>query len=199
MRWPAGDAGRERCQQYLTAGGWGTTVVDDGTNAVLIPNRNVWVLNNIFYNPAGVQSQWNHFRVLGTISNPASTNVPADARGDTNLVIRGNWIWDGPSGHALLDDGAGGCPATNATCNATQLVAQNSINQAEPQLVNAAGGGYHLVGRGNVAGYAPVAIPDFSWGDLPTPPLAPAGDSRNSVANTIEGQARAGSNRIGAY
>ena len=194
-----GDAGRERCQQYLTAGGWGTTVVDDGTNEVLIPNRNVWVLNNIFYNPAGVQSQWNHFRVLGAISNPAGSNVPADARGDTDLVIRGNWIWDGPSGHALLDDGAGGCPASNATCNPAQLVAQNSINQAEPQLVNAAGGDYHLVGGGNVAGYAPVAIPDFSWGDLPTSPLAPAGDSSNAVANTIEGQARAGSNRIGAY
>jgi len=194
-----GEAGRERCQQYLDAGGWGTTVVDDGTNAVLIPNRNVLVLNNIFYNPAGVQSQWQHFRVVGAIVAPAGSNVPADARGDTGLVIRGNWVWDGPAGHPLLEDATGGCPDSNATCNPAQLVAQNSINQAQPQLVNPAAGDYRLVAGGNVDGYAPAAIPDFSWSQLPARPAAPAGDSDNRVTSNMPGQSRATVNRIGAF
>ena len=39
--------------QHLAAGGWGTTVVDDGDNSVRIPNRNVLVYNNLVYNPSG--------------------------------------------------------------------------------------------------------------------------------------------------
>lgn len=73
-----GDEGRERCQQYLDLGGWGTTVVDDGTNAVLIPNRNVDVYDNILYNPPGITA-------------PQIFSVA----GETNLRIRGNLIFNG--------------------------------------------------------------------------------------------------------
>ena len=118
-----GDAGRERCQQYLDAGGWGTVAVDDGTNAARIPNRNVWVYNNLFYNPAGVQSQWQHFQIAGAMTQPAGGRASADARGDTGLVLQGNVIWNGPSTHALGiegiegSDASGPCPASHPTCN----------------------------------------------------------------------------------
>ena len=73
-----GDEGRERCQQYLDLGGWGTTVVDDGTNFERIPNRNVFVYDNILDNPPGFIS-------------PQLFSVD----GATNLQIRGNVIFNG--------------------------------------------------------------------------------------------------------
>jgi hypothetical protein len=73
-----GDEGRERCQQYLDLGGWGTTVVDDGTNGVPIPNRNVFIYDNLLDNPPGVVAS-QLFSVAGA----------------TNLQIRGNVIFNG--------------------------------------------------------------------------------------------------------
>ncbi|HWS72327.1 MAG TPA: right-handed parallel beta-helix repeat-containing protein [Thermoanaerobaculia bacterium] len=82
-----GDEGRERCQQYLDLGGWGTTVVDDGTNYERIPNRNVFVYDNILYNPAGVVSP-QLFTVVGA----------------TNLQIRGNVIFNGSDDTGIGDE-----------------------------------------------------------------------------------------------
>ena len=61
-----GDDGRERCSQYLDAGGWGTTAIDDGNNYVRIPNRDVQVLNNLVYNPAGHPRAGQLFTVFGS-------------------------------------------------------------------------------------------------------------------------------------
>lgn len=194
-----GDSGRERCQQYLDAGGWGTTVVDNGSNAVRIPNRNVLVLNNVFYNPASAPSQWQQFQIFGALSNPSGSNVPTDARGDTGLIIRGNVIWNGPSSHPLgIEDGSA-CPISHPTCNAALLVTQNSINLIEPQLVNPAGGDFRPVASGNLGNFTVYAIPNFVWNELPSTPSVPAGSTDNTVASTFIGESRSVSNKVGAY
>ncbi len=197
-----GDAGRERCQQFLTAGGWGTTVVDNGSNAVLIPNRNVLVLNNIFYNPAGTQSQWQQFQIFGTLTNPAASGVPAGSRSDAGLILRGNLIWNGPSNHPLgieSSDANGPCPASHATCTEALLRAENSINMVEPQLVNAAAGDWRPQAGGNVTTFSVAAIPNFSWAELPTTPAVPPGGTDNRVGSNLLGESRLSVNRVGAY
>ncbi|MFM2447674.1 MAG: hypothetical protein RIS44_124 [Pseudomonadota bacterium] len=194
-----GDTGRERCQQYLNAGGWGTTVVDNGSNAVRIPNRNVLVFNNIFYNPASAPSRWQQFQIFGALSNPASSNVPLDARSDAGLIMRGNVIWNGPSSHPLgIEDGSA-CPASHATCNPTLLVAQNSINALEPQLVNAATGDFRALSGGNVDRLTVHPIPNFARNELPSAPSVPAGGVDNTVSTNYLGESRNVTNRVGAY
>lgn len=197
-----GDAGRERCQQYLDAGGWGTTVVDDGSNAVRIPNRNVLVYNNVFYNPAGVQSQWQHFQIVGAMSNPSGSGVPADARGDTGLVLRGNVVWNGSAAHPLGiegSDSSGPCPEGHAGCSPSVLRATNSIHTVEPQLANPAAGDFRPLAGGNLASFAVAAIPDFSWTELPARPLVPTGDTDNRVTTNHLGESRSAGNRVGAF
>ncbi|MFZ5820854.1 MAG: right-handed parallel beta-helix repeat-containing protein, partial [Chloroflexota bacterium] len=101
-----GDPGRELCQQYLNQGGWGTTEAD---NAIHIPDRGVYIYNNIVYNPAGFQSQWSHFAIMDARSNPASSNIPT-ATTDAELRIRGNVIWNGSASMPLgVEDNADAC------------------------------------------------------------------------------------------
>ena len=194
-----GDTGRERCQQYLNAGGWGTTVVDNGSNAVRIPNRNVLVFNNIFYNPASAPSRWQQFQIFGALSNPASSNVPLDARSDEGLIMRGNVIWNGPSSHPLgIEDGSA-CPVTHATCTPSLLVAQNSINTVEPQLANPAAGDFQPASNGNLVTFPVAAIMNFVWTELPATPAVPPGGTDNTVSSNMLGQLRSAGNRVGAY
>jgi hypothetical protein len=58
-----GDAAH--CQPLIDAGGWGLT----GDEAQFIPNRNVYVYNNIIYNPAGYQSS-QQFDIRGPVTPP---------------------------------------------------------------------------------------------------------------------------------
>jgi Right handed beta helix region len=193
------DTGRERCQQYLNAGGWGTTVVDNGSNAVRIPNRNVLVFNNIFYNPANAPSRWQQFQIFGALSNPDSSNVPLDARSDAGLIMRGNVIWNGPSNHPLgIEDGSA-CPVTHATCTPSLLVAQNSINSVEPLLVNAEAGDFRALSSGNVDQLTVYPIPNFAWSELPNAPAVPAGGVDNTVSTNHLGESRNVTSRVGAY
>lgn len=194
-----GDAGRERCQQFLDAGGWGTTVVDDGSNAAKIPNRNVLVINNIFYNPTGVRSQWQHFQIFGAMPNAAGTGVPADARGDAGLIVRGNLIWNGPASHPLGIEGTGACGDAHPGCSAALLQGQNSINAFEPQLVNPAAGDFRPLAGGNVAGFPVADLPAFGWADLPLTPAVPPGGTDNTVPYNHLGQPRSVANRVGAF
>jgi len=77
-----GDEGRERCSEYLAAGGWGDTRIPDGENYTRIPNRNVFFLNNSITNASGFSAS-QHFTIAG----------PYDGiRADENLQIRGNII-----------------------------------------------------------------------------------------------------------
>ncbi len=160
------DGNVAQCQAYLDAGGWGT--IRDGDEAEPIPNRNVFIYNNIFYNPAGFQSAWQHFAIYAPRIPGADSNIPWPSATDTNLQIRGNVIWNGPVDHPLGVEGAGeGCQPQNATCNPEQLRADNAINQFEPQLVDPENGDFRPLEGGNLAGWLTVPIPDFTWEDAP--------------------------------
>jgi hypothetical protein len=171
-----GDEGRGRCQQYLDLGGWGTTVVDDGTNSVRIPDRNVFIYDNILYNPPGVISP-QAFAIAAPFGSALS---------DTNLQIKGNVIF-GAESLGIGDDS--GCAATNPTCNEGQLRAQNTF--LAPQLGSDL---RPLAATGTI--YTPS---DFSWSDAPSPPFAPSGELSNGVTVDRNGVVRGSANAAGAY
>jgi hypothetical protein len=129
---PAEEPSRELCAEYLAAGGWGTTAIDDGTNAVRIPNKDVQILDNTIRNPAGQASRWQHFAIPAPYDGPeqVGSNVPAPTLADDGLVIRGNVIANGPPDHPLGIGGPdAGCQPANPTCNETRLRAENQINE----------------------------------------------------------------------
>ena len=174
-----GNAGRERCQQFIDAGGWGTTVVDDGENFVRIPNKHVFVFNNLLFNPAGTVSP-QHITVGAQSDNPEGSNAPSPAHADDDLVLRGNVFVNGDATTPVGVD------------NDTQIRADNSINAFTPQLSSA----YKPLAA---FPYATVAIPDFTWSDAPVSPKAPVGNLSNRVALDRDGKVRAGSDTAGAY
>lgn len=195
----SGEPDRVRCQEFLTMGGWGTTLVSDGTNDLHIPNRDILVFNNIFYNPAPAQSQWQHFQIVGSMTFPTGSNVPVDERGDTGLVMRGNVIWNGGQNMPLGIEEDDACPSNHAGCNADALHMHNWINQLEPHLVNPAGGDYRPLNSGNLSSLNPAAIPDFSWQLPPVTPTVPVGQLENALPRNRAGESRNQTNRIGAY
>ena len=125
-----GDEGRDRCATYLAQGGWGTTRVDDGDNYVRIPNKDVTVRDNVFENPDGYQTQWQHFFIPGPYSGSAQngSNAPSPAYADDGLVITGNTIVNGDESMALGLGDDSGCQPSNPSCNEEQLYAHNDIN-----------------------------------------------------------------------
>lgn len=194
-----GDNGRENCTDYLAAGGWGTTVVDDGNNYVRIPNRNIYLYNNVFYNPSGFQSQYQHFTIFAPFtSNPAESNTPNPALADQNLQIRGNVIWNGLPDHSLGLGDESGCQNNNPTCNQSQLLAENSINTIEPQLIAPTASDFRPQPKGSLWNVPTYPIPDFPANDRPTRPEPPAGNLANIVTRDFTGTARIGSQPPGA-
>jgi len=192
------DGDAAACQSRHDAGGWGPTTVGEGGE--WIPNRNVYVYNNIFYNPSPARTMWSHFTIPGPITPPPNTDIPSPSASDANLQIRGNMIWNGPSDLPL---GAGdidqGCQASNPTCNPTQLVADNAINLNEPHLLDPAHGNFRPYPDGALFMVATYAIPDFGWDDAPTTPPVPPGTFSNSVPNDRDGNTRATTGPPGAY
>jgi hypothetical protein len=177
-----------RCQANLAAGGWGTA--RPGPQEP-VPNRNVFIYNNIVYNPPGFRSQWSHFAIQGPRIPSPGTNIPSPAATDTNLQVRGNIIFNGPPNLPLgVEEPGQGAQPTNPTCNAALLLAQNAINTLQPQLVNPAGGDYRPVAGSNVLSYPAQAIPDFTWNDVPHPPVVPPGQLTNSVTRDRNGSPR---------
>lgn len=185
------------CGARLAMGGWGTRTV--GTEEP-IPNGDVYIYNNIVYNPSGYQSQWQHLAIYGPRTPSRGSNIPSPARTDTNLQIRGNIIWNGPSAHPLgIEDADQGCQSSNPTCNESQLRTENAINTMEPQLVDPARGNFHPVPGGNILSATTYPVPDFTWNDAPAPPTVPAGNLSNAVMNDHDGHLRTSSGPPGAY
>ena len=123
-----------------------------------------------------------------TNNHPTGRNQPnRSAVPDTDLIIRGNMIWNG-SNDIGFD---GGCASTNPTCNETLVRAQNRINSIQPQLISPATGDMRPIAGGNVlqSGIA-VAIPSFPGGDMPSTPRAPAGNLVNLVSTDRAGNVR---------
>jgi hypothetical protein len=192
-----GDEGRERCQQNLSAGGWGTTIVDDGSNSVRIPNRNVWIYNNILYNPPGFDSS-QIFEVPGPWTAPQTgSNVTSPARADDGLVIRGNILFTTAASLGLSEDS--GCNDDHLTCNAALILAENHVNTIEPELLNPSAGDFRPRTGGNLANATSLSIPNFPWADAPSPPTVPQGTLNNLVLTDRAGATRVSNSTPGAY
>ncbi len=191
------DGNVAQCDVYRAAGGWGASVNADGQ---YIPCRNIYIFNNLIYNPTGFSSAWQQFTVPGPVIPPASTPVPSPSAVDTNLRIQGNLIWNGPLGFplGLGEEGQGG-QAGNPTCNPTLVNAQNLINQIEPQLIDPENGDFRPIPGGTVFSFADVVIPDFPGDDRPTPPLAPEGNRTNLVLRDATGMTRPWGGPVGAF
>lgn len=168
------------CPLLVAAGAWGPAMETISLQA--IPNRYVYVYNNLFYNPAPFQTLYTQFDIPGPITVPAGfQNIPSPTRADDNLVIAGNVIWNGPESHPLgVEDPGLGCEPTNPTCNLSQLIADNAIHTIEPAFINPGGGNYHLKPASLAAlnGTAKL-IPDFIWDGFS--PSVPVGDLSNQV------------------
>jgi len=185
------------CLTLHNLGGWGQTTIGDESEC--IPNRNVFIYDNVFYNP-DVHTLYGHFVVFGPQIPPAGTNIPSPVKSDDNLQIRGNIFWDGPAGWSDgLDDGQSGCQASNPTCNETLLHSQNAINTVRPQLIDPAHGNFRPVPGGNVYHAAPFPIPSFAGNDRQQHPLAPLGNLVNTNARDFDGHGRTGVTPPGAY
>ncbi len=170
------DGDTARCAALNAAGGWGSATA----SGEFIPARNVYIYNNLVYNPAGSGSRWQHFAINGPATPPAGCNVSDPSVVDTNLRIAGNLIWnDGCTTLGLGDTGQGG-QHTNPTCNITQVLGDNLINNTEPQLVDPEHGDYR-VRAGASLGMTFATIPAFPGDDRATPPLAPQGNLTNTV------------------
>ena len=199
---PSASAASTECQEFIDAGGWGTASAGnaDETGGEWIPNKNVFVYNNIFYNPSGVSTAMYHFAVNGPVTLPADArNITNPSQTDDNLVIRGNIVWNGSISDLFgtTNGTEPGCAAGNVTCNPTQLAADNAINSFEPQLTNPAGNDYTPLAGGNVTPATAYAIPDFTW-DTFTPSVT-SGALINSVTENRAGNARSGADHPGAY
>ena len=55
-------------EYFANQGGWGPTIQVDSTPA--IPNRNVYVYNNIIYNPLPEKTAYVDFEIPGPIPSP---------------------------------------------------------------------------------------------------------------------------------
>lgn len=152
----SGDPDRVRCDQYASNGGWGNSIVSDGENYVRIPNRNIYIYNNVIVNPAPYRSQWQHFFIAEPYADApmqAGSTVPIPALADDNLQIRGNIIWNGDTTMPLGIEGTTACSSGNPTCNADQLISDNAINTLEPALID-----FRLQGE-----WIGQTIPAFDW------------------------------------
>jgi hypothetical protein len=149
------------CGRFLAAGGWGTAVPG---REEPIPNRDVFVFNNVVFNPDGAGSRWEHLAVAAPRTPSPGSNIPSPARADDGLLFRGNVIWNGPTGHSLGVEGA----------LAADILAHNAINSLRPILVSPATGDYRFA-----PGFAlPVTwelptIPGFDGSPPPEPPAGP--------------------------
>ncbi|MGC4053316.1 MAG: hypothetical protein QM757_28765 [Paludibaculum sp.] len=192
------DGDTTTCEQNRLAGGWGTASLTAGHP---IPNKNVFIYNNLIYNPPGYTPGNRQFQVLGPAVPDPTSNIPSPAVTDDNLQIRGNVIWNGTSTTPLgIELTSYGCQPSNPTCNATQLKADNTINQREPDAAWDATAASLTPPYGSWLPTALVfVIPDFLGGDLPTPPLTVQGNLSNTVPYDRPGSSRTSTAPPGAY
>jgi methionine-rich copper-binding protein CopC len=179
-----------KCSYYLSLGGWGTAVPGEEQR---IPNKNVYVYNNIVYNPDGYQSQWSHFAIAEPFIPKTGSNIPNPSLADDNLQIKGNIIWNGSTNLPL------GIEDINSTLTTAQLRSQNIINTIKPQLTDPENGNYRPLPGGNIYNYAAYPIPNFPSNDYPTKPLINPGNLSNNIKTDYEFNNRSGTGIPGAY
>jgi len=204
-------AENDTCNAHHAMGGWSpgpwsTPPLEYGTEADCIPNRNVFIYNNIFYNPGSDSTIGPHLEIRAPYDaadfSPTflqSSNLPNPVLSDERLSIKGNIIWNGSPGKFLgLDENTGGQP-TNPYCNETQLLSDNLINVIEPQFVNASLLNFHPLNNSNIYSAHSFSIPEFTGNDKPDRPIIPTGNLVNTIPRDYDGIARVTPIVAGAY
>ena len=148
------------CARAQDGGGWGPRV--SGGDPVPIGNRQVAVVNNLLYNPAGISSQWSQFAVYAPRPS-GDSGGPDLAVADDGLIIRGNSIWNGTPELDLGLGGDQGCQEDHPTCAPDLVRAENAVNTSEPPVRIIAG--VVPVPTGEIAAGtgAGAPLPTFSW------------------------------------
>lgn len=183
------------CSRHQTNGGWGNT----GGEEQYIPNKHIYVYNNIFYNPSGYASPSFIQVPQGLARPPANTNLPPTTRADEDLNLKNNVFWNGTNTDSIGIEDTAHCQNDNATCNITQLRRDNRFNTLQPELINPAGGDFRPTSNSNIKTLNTIALPTLSWSDLPARPIAPGGYTSLSLPLNREGVSRLTTNYLGAY
>lgn len=130
-----GDPGRSLCAQYLAKGAWGTTRVDNGSNAVRIPNLDVTVAGNVIANHR-VQGD-ELLDIAPPFNGPAQAGSGLGAvRTDGGLRVYDNLFALGRA----LPNGTAGCRATD--CRRLRRV--NKVGGPSNPFVDPAAGDLNL-------------------------------------------------------
>lgn len=191
------DGDTTRCATYRSSGGWGP--ISLGAEEP-IGNRHITIANNVLYNPPGFQSLHQHFAIQPPRTPSTGSAIPAPQRTDTNLVIAGNIVWNGPPSQPLgIEDVTGACDGSNPTCNATQLRSANAINTIEPVLRAPESGDFRPAPSSGIIAAQSVPVAHFTDEGRPIVPTAPSGVLENSFTIDRGGAARGTTAPPGAY
>ena len=204
-------AENDTCNVHHQLGGWSpgpwsTPALAYGDEVDCIPNKNVYVYNNIIYNPGRDSTLGGHFEIRGPYDASdqsttflQSSNLPNPVLSDENLQIRGNLIWNGSASKSLgLDENSGG-QDSNATCNGAQLLRDNVINFIEPQFVDTTHLDFHPTQNSSIFRSTTFTVRGFSGTDRPSRPLVPLGNLANAVPRDYDGTSRTSTNPPGAF
>jgi len=154
------DGDSSACAARRTLGGWGPALTGF-ENTQPIGNRDVVIANNILFNPSGSESGSQHFAIYGP-RTPNASGIPSPQKTDEGLKIFGNVISNGDNSMPLgVEESSEGCRDSNTTCNQAQLLADNIINQFQPQLNNAASGDFRPLSGGNISSLLSDSIADL--------------------------------------
>ncbi|MEI8135333.1 MAG: right-handed parallel beta-helix repeat-containing protein [bacterium] len=182
-------------QEYLDSGAWGTTYRDlgDDSSSAPIPNKNIFIYNNIFVNTSDSTTLHPHLFISGPYMTPSvNAQCPRPALADENLQIRGNIISNGSPQKQLGLNSSSGCRESNPTCFEVELRTDNLINAAEQTFVGADFGNFRPEKGSTVftIGKA-VKIPNFDWTSIPTSDhIEPAGNDTNAIPMDLDSNKR---------
>lgn len=193
------DGNSYECDNRHGLGGWGPAQVNSDENP--IPNKNIFVYNNIIYNPLPFQSAYQHFAIYGPRVPNIGLNIPSPTYDDQNLQIKGNILWNGPVDLYLgVGEEEQACTSNNPSCNIAQLQGENTINMFEPNLINPSSGDFRPTVNSNIFSVPVFSIPAFMGGDRQSSPQAAMGNLENNIVYDRGGQFRNNGNRVaGAY
>ena len=179
---------RVNCPAIKALGAWGSSDAEESP----IPNKNIFVYNNLFVNPAGTSAPY-LIQVAAPRAARAGSGLTGTLYADTNLQFKGNVIVD-----SSQDIGVGegtGCGPSGSTCNPSQLRRDNQFTSTQVRFVNAAQGDFRLA---DATGLAAIAIPSFAGGDR-SPSNVPVGELANSISTDRSGTTRVNGGAMGAY
>ncbi|MBK9246755.1 MAG: right-handed parallel beta-helix repeat-containing protein [Ignavibacteria bacterium] len=192
----------DSCSIFISRGGWGNTLTADGVNFTRIPNKNVYVMNNIFYNPPTHPKGDQFLTIFGAFSGieQNGSNVPVPTLADNNLIFKNNIFWNGgdtifPLG---IEGTENGCGPNNPLCNETQLRRDNYFNTILPELQNPDLLNFYPLKNGNLYSLQAIQIPAFTGTDRENTPATPAGRYDNAIFQDFDLFNRSTHNIIGA-